>query len=338
MPKSPVALIILDGFALRDEVVGNAVAQANKPNFDRYWDQFPHASLIASGEEVGLPPGQMGNSEVGHLNIGAGRIVYQNLTRIHKSIRDEDFFQNTAFLEAIAHVKANGSKLHLMGLLSDGGVHSHYLHLFALLQLAKTQGIEDVFVHGFLDGRDVGQSTALQYIEETERQMNEIGVGKFASISGRYYAMDRDRRWERVEKSYRTLVDGVGVSATSAVAGVQASYAQEVTDEFVLPFTIEENGQPVATIDSQDAVIFFNFRPDRAIQLSTVFTNADCEAFPLSPKHPLDLKFITFTTYSDEVMATVAFESDNLVNTIGEVLSMNGKTQLRIAETENTLM
>jgi len=334
MPKSPVALIILDGFALRDEVVGNAVAQANKPNFDRYWDLFPHASLIASGEEVGLPPGQMGNSEVGHLNIGAGRIVYQNLTRIHKSIRDEDFFQNAAFMEAIAHVKANGSKLHLMGLLSDGGVHSHYLHLFALLQLAKMHGLEDVFVHGFLDGRDVGPSTAIGFIEEAERQMQEIGVGKFASISGRFYAMDRDRRWGRVEKAYRVLVDGVGDSASSAMAGVQASYNRDVMDEFVEPFIIEEAGKPVATIDSKDAVIFFNFRPDRAIQLSTVFTNPTCEAFALSPKHPSELKFVSFTTYSEEVLATVAYESDNLVNTIGEVLSSNGKTQLRIAETE----
>lgn len=334
MPRSPVALIILDGFALRNEVFGNAVAQANKPNFDRYWNQYPHASLIASGEEVGLPSGQMGNSEVGHLNIGAGRIVYQNLTRIHKSIREEDFYQNTAFLEAIAHVKANGSKLHLMGLLSDGGVHSHYLHLFALLQLARMHGLEEVFVHGFLDGRDVGPSTAISYIEETERKMNEIGVGRFASVSGRYYAMDRDRRWERVEQTYRALVDGVGGTATSAVAGVQASYERGVTDEFVLPFTIGEDGQPVATIDSDDAVIFFNFRPDRASQMSTVFTSASCEAFPLSPEHPDNLKFVTFTNYGDEVMAAVAFESDNLVNTVGEVLAANGKTQLRIAETE----
>ena len=334
MHKQPVALIILDGLALRNEVFGNAVAQAKKPNFDRYWNQYPNASLIASGEEVGLPLGQMGNSEVGHLNIGAGRIVYQNLTRINKSIREEDFFHNKAFLEAVAHAKANGSKLHVMGLLSNGGVHSHYLHLFALLQLAKMHGVEDVFVHGFLDGRDVGPTTAIEFIEETERQMNEIGVGKFASISGRYYAMDRDRRWERVEQSYRALVDGVGGTATSAVSGVQASYERGVTDEFVLPFTIGENGQPVATIDSNDAVIFFNFRPDRAMQLSTVFTNPSCNAFSLSPKHPTNLKFVTFTTYSDEVNATVAYESDNLVNTIGEVLASNGKTQLRIAETE----
>lgn len=335
MSKTPVALIILDGFALRNEVFGNAVAQAKKPNFDRYWKSYSHASLVASGNEVGLPEGQMGNSEVGHLNIGAGRIVYQNLTKIHKSIVDGDFFQNSAFMEAIAHVKAHGSKLHIMGLLSDGGVHSHYEHLFALLQLAKSQGLEDVFVHGFLDGRDVGPSTALSYIEETEKQMATIGVGKFATISGRYYAMDRDRRWERVEKAYRALVDGVGELSTSAAAGVKASYDSKVVDEFVLPFVIEEQGKPVATIDSQDAVIFFNFRPDRAIQLSSVLTNPSCDpAFSLSPTHPTDVKFVTFTTYSEEVYSSVAYASDNLVNTVGEVLSANGKTQLRIAETE----
>ncbi len=334
MPKSPVALIILDGFALRSEVFGNAVAQAKKPNFDRLWNQYPHASLIASGEEVGLPEGQMGNSEVGHLNIGAGRVVYQNLTRIHKSIKELDFFQNDAFLEAIAHVKTHNSKLHLVGLLSDGGVHSHYSHLFALLKLAKIHDLEDVFVHGFLDGRDVGPETALGYIEETERQMQTIGAGEFATISGRYYAMDRDRRWDRIEKAYLALVDGIGEKATSAQSSVQKSYAQDVFDEFVLPCVLEEHGKPVATIDTNDAVIFFNFRPDRAIQLSSVFTNPSCNAFSLSPKHPTNLKFVTFTTYSDEVISSIAYDKTNLVNTVGEVLESNGKTQLRIAETE----
>ena len=240
MSKSPVALIILDGFGLRHEVYGNAVAQAKKPNFDRYWNTFPNATLIASGESVGLPNGQMGNSEVGHLNIGAGRVVYQNLTRIHKSIRDEEFFLEPKLLSAIEHVKQTGGKLHLMGLLSDGGVHSHYSHLFALLKLAKAQGLEEVFVHGFLDGRDVGPRTSIGYIEETEKQMKDIGVGKFASISGRYYAMDRDRRWERVELAYRALVDGVGRTAESATAGILASYEEDVVDEFVLPFVIED--------------------------------------------------------------------------------------------------
>ena len=218
----PVALIILDGFAFRDEVFGNAVAQANKPNFDRYYANYPHNTLGASGSSVGLPDGQMGNSEVGHLNIGAGRIVYQSLTRVNKSITDGDFFENQAFMDAIHHVKKNNSKLHIMGLLSDGGVHSHNDHMFALLQLAKQHDLQDVFVHGFLDGRDVGPKTALTYIEQTETQMTATGVGEFASIHGRYYAMDRDKRWERVKLTYDALVDGVGGSATSAKEGVLA--------------------------------------------------------------------------------------------------------------------
>ncbi|WP_332648666.1 2,3-bisphosphoglycerate-independent phosphoglycerate mutase [Lysinibacillus sp. 54212] len=334
MPKKPVALIILDGFAFRDEVKGNAVAQSKKPNFDRYWNNFPHATLTASGEAVGLPDGQMGNSEVGHLNIGAGRIVYQSLTRIHKSIRDGDFFRNEQFLAAVEHAKANNSKLHLMGLLSDGGVHSHYEHLFALLKLAKENGLEEVYVHGFLDGRDVGPTTALGYIEETESRMSEIGVGKFASIHGRYYAMDRDKRWDRVGLTYNALVDGNGQTASSAIAGVESSYSREVVDEFVIPFVITEEGKPVATIDTDDAVVFFNFRPDRAIQLSTVFTNDSFDGFALSEKHPSNLKFVSFTHYSVEVNALVAFENRDLVNTVGEVIADNGLTQLRIAETE----
>ena len=334
MPKQPVALIILDGFAFRNETFGNAVAQANKPNFDRYWANYPHATLTASGEAVGLPDGQMGNSEVGHLNIGAGRIVYQSLTRIHKAIRDKDFFNNAQFLAAIEHAKQNGSKLHLMGLLSDGGVHSHYEHLFALLQLAKEKGLTEVYVHGFLDGRDVGPTTALRYIEATEKQMTDLNVGKFASIHGRYYAMDRDKRWDRVKLTYEALVDGVGNIAATAAEGVQASYDKDVVDEFVIPFVIKENGVPVATIDTNDAVIFFNFRPDRAIQLSTVFTNDTFDGFALSPKHPKNIKFVSFTHYSVDVNALVAFENDDLVNTVGEVIAANGLTQLRIAETE----
>ncbi|MEY9975794.1 2,3-bisphosphoglycerate-independent phosphoglycerate mutase [Lysinibacillus sp. RC79] len=334
MPKKPVALIILDGFAFRDETFGNAVAQANKPNFDRLWNEFPHSTLIAAGEAVGLPDGQMGNSEVGHLNIGAGRIVYQSLTRLNKSIREGDFFTNKAFLDAIAHAKAHQSKLHIMGLLSDGGVHSHYEHMFALLKLAKQQGLDKVFVHGFLDGRDVGPSTALGYIEETEKQMKDIGVGQFASIHGRYYAMDRDKRWDRVALTYNVLVDGVGQTADSAASGVAESYERDVTDEFVIPFSVQEHGEAVATIDDNDAVIFFNFRPDRAIQLSKVFTNSEFDGFTLSANQPKNLKFVSFTHYSDEVNAQVAYANDNLKNTIGEVLASNGKTQLRIAETE----
>ncbi|WP_342598816.1 2,3-bisphosphoglycerate-independent phosphoglycerate mutase [Psychrobacillus sp. FSL H8-0483] len=334
MPKTPVALIILDGFGLRHESYGNAVALAHKPNFDRYWRDFPNASLTASGEAVGLPEGQMGNSEVGHLNIGAGRVVYQNLTRIHKSIREEKFFLEPKLLSAIEHVKQTGGKLHLMGLLSDGGVHSHYSHLFALLKLAKAQGLADVFVHGFLDGRDVGPRTAIGYVEETEMQMKEIGVGRFATISGRYYAMDRDRRWERVNLTYRALVDGIGKTAESATAGILQSYAEDVVDEFVLPIVMEENAKPIATIDSGDAVIFFNFRPDRAIQLSMALNTPTFDSLPLSDKHPTNLKFVTFTHYSDDVVSDVVFEKNDLYNTLGEVLAKNDKTQLRIAETE----
>jgi len=334
MPRKPVALIILDGFALRDETFGNAVAQSKKPNFDRYWETYPHATLTAFGEAVGLPEGQMGNSEVGHLNIGAGRIVYQSLTRINKSIREGQFFENEKLLGAMNHVKKHQSKLHIMGLLSDGGVHSHYNHLFALLKMAKQNGVEEVYVHGFLDGRDVGPKTALGYIEETEKKMEEIGVGKFASIHGRYYAMDRDKRWQRVELSYKALVDGEGKTAPSAKVGVEESYRNDVTDEFVIPFVIVEDGKPVATIDSNDAVIHFNFRPDRAIQLSTVFTNDQFNGFELSNKHPQNLKFVTFTEYSEEVFADVVFENEDLINTVGEVISRHGLTQLRIAETE----
>ena len=334
MHKSPVALIILDGFGLRHESFGNAVAQANKPNFDRYWSEFPNATLTASGEAVGLPEGQMGNSEVGHLNIGAGRIVYQNLTRIHKSIREGEFFLEPKLLAAVEHVKQTGGKLHLMGLLSDGGVHSHYTHLFALLKLAKENGLEEAYVHGFLDGRDVGPRTAVSYVEETEKQMKDLGIGKFASISGRYYAMDRDRRWDRVSLAYKAMVDGVGGTAESATEGILKSYAEDIVDEFVLPFVIEEDAKPATTIDSGDAVIFFNFRPDRAIQLSMALNTPSFDSFTLSEKHPENLKLVTFTHYSDDVVADVVFEKANLSNTVGEVLANHQKTQLRIAETE----
>src|SRR5690606_27112165 len=332
--EHPAALIILDGFGCREETAGNAVAQAHKPNFDKLWNEYPHELLTASGEAVGLPDGQMGNSEVGHLNIGAGRIVYQNLTRIHKSIKDGDFYENPAFLDAVMNAKENGKALHVMGLLSDGGVHSHYEHLFALLRLAKQQGLSEVYVHGFLDGRDVGPKTALHYIEETEKQMQQIGIGRFASISGRYYAMDRDTRWERVELAYRAMVDGIRPSASSAAAGVEASYVEGIVDEFVLPFTVVKEGEEPAVIESGDSVIFFNFRPDRAIQLTTVLTRPDFAHFPLSIQHPKDLAFISFTTYSEELKTMIAYGNVNLVNTIGEVLSATGMTQLRIAETE----
>ena len=332
MRKGPIALIILDGFGLRAEKQGNAVALADKPTYDRLWNEYPHTTLTASGEAVGLPDGQMGNSEVGHLNIGAGRIVYQNLTRINKSIREADFFKNETFLRAVAHAKENDSALHLMGLLSDGGVHSHNEHLYALLQLAKLNDIKKVYVHAFLDGRDVNPQSALDYIEEAETKMKEIGVGKIASVTGRYFAMDRDKRWDRVEKTYRALVNGVALTAVTPTAGILASYERNVHDEFVEPFIIEELGKPVATIEDNDVVISFNFRPDRAIQLSRAFTEDSFHEF--ETKNFKNLKFVTFTHYSDEVVGDIAFDKVNLEDTLGEVISSNGLTQVRIAETE----
>ncbi|MCE4955822.1 2,3-bisphosphoglycerate-independent phosphoglycerate mutase [Macrococcoides caseolyticum] len=333
--KSPTALIILDGFACRKETFGNAVAQANKPNFDRYYNQYPHEQLKACGLDVGLPEGQMGNSEVGHLNIGAGRIVYQSLTRINKSIQDGDFFTNDVLLNAMKHVKEHDSALHLMGLLSDGGVHSHYEHLFALLKLAKDQGVEKVYVHAFLDGRDVGQQTALQFVEETERQFKAIGVGQFASVSGRYYAMDRDKRWDREQLAYDAMTYGKGVEYKTAKEGIEASYAEGVNDEFVVPFVVKDNeaGSENTGVNDGDAMIFFNFRPDRAAQLSEVYTNEEFDGFKMD-KRLIGIKFVTFTKYNDQVKADVVFVKEDLVNTIGEVASKNGLKQLRIAETE----
>ncbi len=335
MSKSPVALIILDGFALRGERMGNAVAQSNKPNFDRFWNSYPHAQLTASGEAVGLPEGQMGNSEVGHLNIGAGRIVYQSLTRVNVSIREGEFERNETFLNAINHVKKNGTNLHLFGLLSDGGVHSHIQHLFALLKLAAAEGVKNVYVHAFLDGRDVAPQSASDFIKQTEEKMQEYGVGQFATISGRYYSMDRDKRWERVEKSYRAMVYGEGPAYSSAMEVVEDSYNNGIFDEFVLPSVLKkENGEPVATISDNDAVIFYNFRPDRAIQISNTFTNKDFRSFDRGDKHPQHLNFVCLTHFSETVDGYVAFEPANLDNTLGEVLSQNNLSQLRIAETE----
>lgn len=335
MSKSPVALIILDGFALRGERMGNAVAQSKKPNFDRFWNSYPHAQLTASGEAVGLPEGQMGNSEVGHLNIGAGRIVYQSLTRVNVSIREGEFERNETFLNAINHVKKNGTNLHLFGLLSDGGVHSHIQHLFALLKLAAEEGVKNVYVHAFLDGRDVAPQSAGDFIKQTEEKMKEYGVGQFATISGRYYSMDRDKRWERVEKSYRAMVYGEGPAYSNAMDVVEDSYNNGIFDEFVLPSVLKkENGEPVATISDNDAVIFYNFRPDRAIQISNTFTNKDFRSFDRGDKHPQHLNFVCLTHFSETVDGYVAFAPTNLDNTLGEVLSQNNLSQLRIAETE----
>ena len=329
------ALIILDGFGCRKETKGNAVSQARKPNFDRYWNAYPHNQLTASGESVGLPDGQMGNSEVGHLNIGAGRIVYQSLTRINLAIEDESLFDNEALKKAIQHAKDHKTSLHLMGLLSDGGVHSHINHLFALLQLAKRMDFQDVFIHAFLDGRDVGPQTALEYIEQLEDKMHELGVGQIATISGRYYAMDRDKRWERVKKTYDVMVHGEGPTFTDAKSAIQASYDENVFDEFFIPVVMtDDNGNPIATVEDDDAMIFYNFRPDRAIQLSQTFANADFTAFERGAQAPKNLNFVMMTDFSETVDGEVAFHPINLDNTIGEVLSDNNLKQLRIAETE----
>ncbi|MGM0881697.1 MAG: 2,3-bisphosphoglycerate-independent phosphoglycerate mutase [Bacillota bacterium] len=333
-PK-PVALIILDGFGLRDDVTGNAVAQANKPNYDRYWSAYPHTTLTASGEAVGLPEGQMGNSEVGHLNIGAGRIVYQDLTRISKSIRDGEFFDNETILGAVRHVKSNSKKLHLYGLLSDGGVHSHIEHLFALLDLAKKEELEEVYIHAFLDGRDVSPDSAKGYLERLQAKIEEVGVGRIATVQGRYYAMDRDKRWERTEKSYRAMVYGEGPKYTNPVHAVVESYEKSVYDEFVMPTVIVDGeNKPVGLVESEDAVIFFNFRPDRAIQLSQVFTNEDFRGFDRGEHHPVNLYFVCLTLFSETVGGFVAYSPKNLDNTLGEVLAQNNKKQLRTAETE----
>ncbi|WP_095340026.1 2,3-bisphosphoglycerate-independent phosphoglycerate mutase, partial [Staphylococcus aureus] len=294
MAKKPTALIILDGFANRESEHGNAVKLANKPNFDRYYNKYPTTQIEASGLDVGLPEGQMGNSEVGHMNIGAGRIVYQSLTRINKSIEDGDFFENDVLNNAIAHVNSHDSALHIFGLLSDGGVHSHYKHLFALLELAKKQGVEKVYVHAFLDGRDVDQKSALKYIEETEAKFNELGIGQFASVSGRYYAMDRDKRWEREEKAYNAIRNFDAPTYATAKEGVEASYNEGLTDEFVVPFIVENQNDGV---NDGDAVIFYNFRPDRAAQLSEIFANRAFEGFKV--EQVKDLFYATFTKYND---------------------------------------
>ncbi|AJS60841.1 2,3-bisphosphoglycerate-independent phosphoglycerate mutase [Paenibacillus sp. IHBB 10380] len=331
----PVALIIMDGFGLRNTVEGNAVAQAKKPNYDRFMSKYPHTTLTACGEAVGLPPGQMGNSEVGHLNIGAGRVVYQNLTRISKSIREGEFFENPTLVEAVRYAKTNNKKLHLYGLLSDGGVHSHIDHLLAMLDLAKKEDLDEVYIHAFMDGRDVAPDSGILFIEQLNAKIAEVGIGKIATVQGRYYAMDRDKRWERVEKSYRAIVYGEGPKYTDALQAVKESYEKSLFDEFVEPTVIVDAlGQPVGTVESGDSVIFLNFRPDRAIQLSQVFTNKDFRGFELGPKAPRDLHFVCLTMFSETVEGYVAYEPKNLDNTLGEVLVQNNKKQLRIAETE----
>ncbi len=323
--------MILDGYGISKSREGNAIASARTPNLDRLFSTYPHSELESSGESVGLPEGQMGNSEVGHLNIGAGRIVYQDLTRITKSIRDGDFFRNKELIHAMENVKTNQSSLHLLGLLSDGGVHSHITHLYALLELAKEQGVKKVFVHAFLDGRDVPPKSALTYIEEAEKKMKELG-GEFATISGRYYAMDRDKRWERVEKAYDAMAAGNGITAGSAADAIENAYARGETDEFVTPSVILKNKRPVSMIADNDSIIFFNFRSDRAREITRAFIEDNFNGFERR-SHP-NTRFVCLTKYDETFDVTVAFPPESLKNILAEVLSRHHLRQLRIAETE----
>lgn len=332
MTKKPTMLMILDGFGLSDNLDGNAVRHSKKPNFDRLIKEYPSTTLTASGLSVGLPEGQMGNSEVGHLNIGAGRIVYQELTRITKAIEDGDFFQNKAFLDAIENVKKNKSSIHLIGLLSDGGVHSHIKHLKALIKLCKEKGLEKVFLHCFLDGRDVPPASAEEYIKDIQEYMNNEQVGKIATISGRYYAMDRDNRWERIQLAYDAMVKGEGNKATSPIEAVENSYHDNKTDEFVIPTVIIDEDKPVATIKDKDSVICFNFRPDRAREITRALND---KVFDKFEREPLELTYITMTQYDKTLEGVeVAYTPQSYKNTLGEYLSSKGLKQLRIAETE----
>ena len=326
-------LMILDGFGENSNKDGNAVELANTPNIDRLMKIWPTTDIHASELSVGLPEGQMGNSEVGHTNIGAGRVVYQELTRITKTIEDGDFFSIPEFTEAIENCKKNNSKLHIIGLLSDGGVHSHIRHLYALLELAKRKDFENVFIHCFLDGRDTPPASAETYIMKLNEKIQEKGVGKIATISGRFYSMDRDKRWERVKKSYDMLVNGIGNKATSAIAAIENSYQKEVFDEFVEPTIICNEEEPVAKIEKNDSVIFFNFRPDRAREITRTLVDKEFEAF--ETKKDLNLYYVCFTQYDEEMPnVKIAFKPTALKNTFGEYISNKGLTQLRIAETE----
>lgn len=333
MTKTPIAMIILDGFGWREESEHNAVAQAKKPNFDKYWNDFPHATMQASGLAVGLPEGQMGNSEVGHTNIGAGRVVYQSITRIDKAISENDLAANQAFQGAIDHVKDNQSTLHFMGLVSDGGVHSHQRHLTALLREAKAKGVEKVYIHAFTDGRDVAPDSAAGFIKELEEVLESQKLGKLATITGRFYAMDRDKRWERVKRAYDAIRFGKGNRSEDSTQSVQDSYLNEVMDEFIEPIVISENGQPIGKLEDNDAVVFFNFRPDRAIQLSRALSEPDFNEFDLGDR-PSNVKLVTMTQYTDDMKADVMYPPLFMKNVIGEVLADHGLSQLRIAETE----
>ncbi len=336
MNKTMTALLIMDGFGINPVHKGNAIYQAGTPHLDELMRIYPHTQIGASGMDVGLPDGQMGNSEVGHLNIGAGRIVYQELTRITKDILDGEFFEKAPLLKVIDGAKASGKAIHLMGLVSDGGVHSHNTHLYALLTLCKRRGLENVFVHAFLDGRDVPPTSGLEYIRVLEAKIREIGVGRIATVMGRYWAMDRDNLWDRVQKAYDAMVLGEGLYADSAEQAVSQSYAlgDKGNDEFVLPTVVMAGGKPTATIQPEDGVIFFNFRPDRARQLTRTFIQPDFTGFVRKNGY-FHVNFVSMTQYDETFTGLeVVNPPESLENTLGEYLSGLGKTQLRIAETQ----
>jgi len=335
MSSKRVVLLVLDGWGINKSKQGNAIASAKTPVYTKLMSDYPHAALQASGEAVGLPEGQMGNSEVGHLNLGAGRIVYQDSTRISKAIRDGEFFQNPVLISALETVKQSGANLHLMGLLSDGGVHSRMDHIFAMFDLVKARGITNVFFHAFLDGRDTPPSSALQYITQLEDYFAKIGIGRIASVSGRYYAMDRDKRWERVQKAYEAMVMGVGIRKYSALEAIHQSYEHNKTDEFVLPTALlnPKTNKHIATIQNNDAVIFCNFRSDRAREITRALTDPEFLGFKRLQVPTLS-SFVCLTTYDEVFGLPVAFGPVRLTHILGDVLSANGIRQLRIAETE----
>lgn len=333
MPPKPVVLAILDGYGIAPDSDGNPITRANKPNFDRFIREYPVMTILASGTEVGLSFGEMGNSEVGHLNIGAGRVYYQTFPLINKSIEDGSYFENKAFVEAAHHAKQNNRPLHLVGIVSPGNVHGSQDHLYALLDFAKRQGIKDVFVHAILDGRDTIFNSGIDFIKLLEAKMQELGVGKIATLSGRYYAMDRDNRWDRIQKAYIAMTGGrADVYAKSAVAALEASYSKKVYDEEFIPTVIGTEGVPTVTIQNDDAVIFFNFRPDRARQLTQAFVVPGFTKF--DRVYLKDLCFVTMAEYEKELPVSVAFPPQVVSNCLAEVISRAGKRQFHIAETE----
>ena len=331
--KRPTVLLILDGFGLKEKTEHNAIALADTPVLDRLMKECPFVQGKASGLDVGLPEGQMGSSEVGHMNIGAGRVVDQDLVRISKEIETGTFYENEALLKAVNNAKEKGTSLHIYGLLSDGGVHSHNSHLYALLELAKRHGLEKVYVHCFTDGRDTSPESGKNYVQELQKEMDRIGCGRIATVAGRYYAMDRDNNWDRIEKAYRALTLGEGVTAATALEAVTQSYAKGETDEFILPTVVTQDGAPVATINDGDSIIFFNFRPDRARELTQVFCSDDFDGFKRGERK--QVTYVCFTDYDDSIPnKSVAFQKNAITNTFGEWLAANKLTQARIAETE----